>query len=334
MVRFGILGFGLHAAKRLMPGFGLAKNCRVTALFRRNLALAQESARHYNLAHAFDSAAQLCRSPEVDAVFVASPNACHVHDVLLALECGKPVLCEKPMATNADDCRRMVEAARQANLPLGVAQVFRFEDSTARLRERVASGQIGKPIFARAEFCTLVGRNHSRTWAHDRALAGGGPLADLGVHCVDALRYILQDEIVRASACGLYDEISGDVEAAALLALEFSRGTLGTVFTSFRSEYRTPVELVGEISILLAEDGLNVERPIALQLLRGPTVIETETVSNRLAYAKQADAFAAAVEGKAEFPVPGEEGWQNQEILDAAYRSMKTGKCEDVPRRV
>src|SRR5438874_12661886 len=132
MVRFGILGFGLHAVKRLMPGFALAQNCRVTALSRRNLAKARESARQHNIPLAFDSAEELCRSAEVDAVFVTTPNACHLADVLLAVRCGKPVLCEKPMAVNADECRRMVEAAREARLLLGVAQVFRFENSTAR----------------------------------------------------------------------------------------------------------------------------------------------------------------------------------------------------------
>jgi len=332
MVNFGILGFGLHAVKRLMPGFGLARNCRVTALSRRDISQARESARQYNIPLAFDSAEDLCRSPEVDAVLVATPNACHLHDVLLAIACGKAVLCEKPMAINADQCRKMVEAARKANILLGVAQVFRFEASTARLRERVATGQIGTPIFARTEFSFSAGSGHPRKWLNNRSVAGGGPIADIGVHCVDALRYILKDEVVRVSARGMCDSNSGDVEAAAVLTLDFSRGTLGMVLVSFRAEYRTPMELVGETGVLLADDALNVEHPVVLQLRRGGAIVETETVSNQLAYARQVDAFAAAVEGKTEFPVPGEEGWQNQEVLDAAFRSLKSGRMEDVPR--
>lgn len=331
MIRFGIVGFGLHAVKRLMPGFALAKNARVTALSRRSLEKAQASATQYSIPHAFDSAAALCRSPEVDAVFVATPNSLHLADVLLALECGKPVLCEKPMGTNAEQCRQMVEAARRAGMLLGVAQVFRFEDSTARLRDRVAAGQIGTPVFARAEF-SYPGRRHVRTWITDAAVAGGGPIADVGVHCIDALRYILQDEVERVSARGMRDEESGEVEAAAVLALEFSQATLGAVLVSTRAEYRTPLEIVGEAGVLRAEDGLNVEHPITFELKKGGRVVESETVSNREAYARQVDAFADAVEGKAKFPVPGEEGWQNQEILDAAYRSLKSGKNETVRR--
>ena len=190
MIRFGILGFGLHAGKRLMPGFALARNSCLTALSRRNLAKAQESARQYQIPQAFDCAEDLCRSPEVDAVFVTTPNACHLADVLLALRCGKPVLCEKPMAVRADECRQMVEAARRAKLPLGIAQVFRFEESTARLRDRIAAGQIGRIVFARSEFSFPGGPGHVRTWINDPVVAGGGPIADVGVHCVDALRYI------------------------------------------------------------------------------------------------------------------------------------------------
>ena len=331
MVRLGIVGFGLHAVRRLMPGFALSQRCCVTALSRRDMTKARASAAQYSIPLAFDSAAELCASPEVDAVLVTTPNALHLADVSTAIEHRKPVLCEKPMGVNAGECRQMVEAARKAHVPLGVAQVFRFEDSTARLRERIAAGQIGRPIFARAEF-SYSAKTHPRTWLTDAALAGSGPIGDVGVHCVDALRYILQDEIVRVGARGMWDNESGGVEAAAVLALEFARGTLGSVMVSMRADYRTPLEFVGENGSLRAEDGLNVERPIHLELRRPGAPVETETVSNQLAYARQVDVFAAAVEGESSFPVPGEEGWQNQEILDAAFRSLKSGKIEEVPR--
>jgi len=315
-----------------MPGFALAQNCRVTALSRRSMGKALESARQHNIPLAFDSAEELCRSAEVDAIFVTTPNACHLADVLVAVACGKPVLCEKPMGVNADQCRKMVEGARNAGILLGVAQVFRFEESAAWLRQRVAAGQIGRIVFARSEFSFPGGPGHSRAWINDLAVAGGGPIADVGVHCIDSLRYILGDEVVRVSARGIQDGGSGELEAAAVLTLEFSRGTLGTVLVSFRAEYRTPLELVGETGVLRGDDVLNVEHPIALELRRAGSVAETEPVSNQYAYAKQVDAFAAAVEGRAKFPVPGEEGWQNQVILDAAYRGLKSGKVEEVGR--
>src|ERR1700746_1107071 len=128
MVRFGIVGFGLHAVRRLIPGFALARSCKVSALSRRDMAKARVSAEEYKIPLAFDSAAELCRSPEVDAVFVTTPNALHLADVMMAIAHGKPVLCEKPLGMNAFECRQMVEAAGSAQVLLGVAQVFRFED--------------------------------------------------------------------------------------------------------------------------------------------------------------------------------------------------------------
>ena len=234
------------------------------------------------------------------------------------------------MAMNAGECRLMVEAARRKKLLLGVAQVFRFERSTASLRERIAVGQVGRPVFVRSEF-SYAARTHLRKWLTDAKMAAGGPIADVGVHCIDALRYILNDEVVRVTASGVSDQDSGQVEAAAVLSLEFARWTLGSVLVSARAEYRTPLEIVGETGVLRAEDAFSVEQPIEIEFRRGGGVVEKEMVSNTGAYARQVDMFSAAIEGRSEFPVTGENGWQNQEVLDAAYRSLKSGKAESVP---
>jgi 1,5-anhydro-D-fructose reductase (1,5-anhydro-D-mannitol-forming) len=328
MVRFGIVGFGLHAVKRLMPGFRLARNACVTALSRRDAGRARRSAKEHGIPQAFVSAEELCRSPEVDAVFVATPDSCHLGDTLVALECGKPVLLEKPMAMNAAEASQMVERARAKDLLLGIAHIFRFADSTRRLRQRVAAGEIGHVVFARSEFSYVVAPGHPRTWIHDAAIACGGPIADVGVHCIDALRFILDDEVARVSASARASPF-GSMEAAALVSLEFRRSGLGAVLVSSLAEYRTPIEIIGDRGILRADNALRVDGPITIELRR-PDGVETEQVSNDLAYARQVDAFADAVEGRANFPVPGEEGWKNQVILDAAYRSMKSGRTEAI----
>ena len=329
MIRFGLVGFGLHGVRRLMPGFALAKKCQVTALARRDIAKACASAAEYNIPQAFASTEELCASPDVDAVLVTSPDAFHLRDTLTAISHGRPVLCEKPMAMNAAECRQMVEAARAANVLLGVAHVFRFEESTHWFREQLAAGTIGRPVYARSEFCYQV-HGHGRRWLTDATLAAGGPIADVGVHCVDALRFVLQDEVIRVTARAATDEQSGAVEATGLLTLEFSRGTPGTVIVSTRASYRTPLEIVGDGGVLQANDALTVDRPVEMRLLRDGKAPEVITVNNHEAYARQVDAFAEAIRGVAQFPVPGEVGWQNQEILDAVYRSVKSGRAEEV----
>ena len=333
MIRFGIAGFGLHGDRRLIPGFALAQKCKVVALSRRDPQKAAESARRYGIPHAFTSTEELCRCPEVDAVLVTSPDVLHRADTLTAIQAGKPVLCEKPMAMNAEECREMVEAARQAKVLLGVAHVFRFEESTARLRDHIASGSIGQPVTARAEF-SYPGSGHGRTWLYDPAMAAGGPVADVGVHCIDTLRYVLQDDPIRITALGKSDGRSGKVESAAILTLEFRRGTLATVLVSTRAQYRTPLEFVGTQGALRAQDGLTVDRPVTIELWRDQQLVSSQSVSNAASYACQVDSFAAALEGTQVFPVPGEVGWQNQLILDAAYRSMSSGKSVEIPAEV
>jgi 1,5-anhydro-D-fructose reductase (1,5-anhydro-D-mannitol-forming) len=314
----------------LMPGFGLARNSTVSALYRRNILDARVSAAQYEIGHAFDSAAELCRCPDVDAVLVSTPNCFHLEHVLLAIKAGKPILCEKPMGMNGRECRKMVESAASTKILLGVAHVFRFNRSIEKMRERIRAGQVGRPIFVRSEFSFLA-RNHARKWLTDSRIAGGGPIADVGVHCIDALRWTLDDEIVKVAAISTSDQESKDVESAAVLSVEFAHGTLGSVQVSTRAPYRTPLEIIGETGWLRGIDAFSVETPVELELQRAGHGIERESVSNADAYARQVDAFSAAVEGKMLFPASGEDGWQNQEVLDAAYRSLRTGKLESVP---
>ena len=329
MVRYGILGFGLHAVRRLMPGFAQAQRSTVTGLWRRDPQKAREALQQYNQfpLRAYDSPEALCASQEVDAIFVASPDALHFEHVMAAIQHRKPVLCEKPMGMNSAECERMVEAAERAGVLLGVAQNFRFERSVSRLREIVGSGSVGRPLLARSEFHYFM-RHHARTWLRDPTLACGGPVGDVAVHCIDALRYILQDEVASVNARALYDQESGAVEAAATLLIEFRKGTIADVSVSTRAEYRTPLWITCDGGMVGAEDALTVDHEIELEWkpIGGDAV--REWVSNDGNYADQVDAFALSVEKGVPFLVPGIEGLKNQRVLDAAYRSIRSGSRE------
>ncbi len=267
MIRYGIVGFGLHAVKRMMPGFRHASRCRVVALSRRDLRQAEVSARQFQIEHAFASTADLCACPDVDAVFVSSPDALHCADVLTAVLYRKPVLCEKPMAMNAGEARTMVEAARKAGVMLGVAHIMRFEESVKLIRERIAAGAIGRPQVARADFLAPM-LTSARTWLNDPKLATGGPLADIGVHCIDTLRFVLGDEVRTVSAGAHYDS-HGPLEASAAAVLEFESGALGAVSVSGRCPYRTFLEVAGENGVLSALYALTIERLVTVELRAG-----------------------------------------------------------------
>jgi 1,5-anhydro-D-fructose reductase (1,5-anhydro-D-mannitol-forming) len=326
MIRFGIAGFGVHAVKRLMPGFAQAKRCRVTALSRRDLQRAKESARQFGIEHAFASTAELCACADVDAVFVSSPDGLHHDDVLEAIRHGKPVLCEKPMAMNPQQAREMVESARAAKVLLGVAHVMRFEESVKFFRDHLNAGSIGRPVMAHADFFAPM-LSSARAWINDPRLAAGGPLSDLGVHCIDTLRYIVGQEVRSVSAMADYDS-HWVVEAAASGVLHFETGMIATVSVSARTPYQTYLEVAGETGVLSSVNALNVEHPPTVELRRGFEVTERRTVSNGQAYTAQVDAFAAAVEEGREFEIPGEEGLRNQLVLDGAFRSIRSRRVE------
>lgn len=333
MVRYGILGFGHHGERRLAPAFEHAQNSQLTGIWRRNQERARDNAQHFNIAHVFATPEELCASPAIDAVFVASPDALHSEHTLLALRHGKAVLCEKPLAMSASEAVRMASAARAAGRVFGVAQNFRYNSSLQRMRALVAQGTIGTPVFASAHFCFLS-RNSPRTWINDGGMACGGPIGDVGIHAIDALRFLLEQEVLAIAtlAQGLQSESPSEreLEESAALSLEFSLGVLANIQVTFRAEYRTFIEVVGEQGVLTAESGLTVDRPVTILHHAAGTVLAQEVVSNRDAYSRMLDAFSAAVEGTGIFASTGEDGIQNQRILDAAFRSWHSGCRERI----
>ncbi|MGA9718202.1 MAG: Gfo/Idh/MocA family oxidoreductase [Acidobacteriaceae bacterium] len=334
MVRYGILGFGHHGERRLAPAFEHTENSQLTGIWRRNQERARENAEHFGIAEVFATPEELCASPTIDAVFVASPDALHCEHTLLALGYGKAVLCEKPLAMNAGQAIRMVSAARASGRPFGVAQNFRYNASLLRMRALVAEGAIGRPVFASAHFCFLS-RNSPRVWINDSGMACGGPIGDVGIHAIDALRFLLEQEVVAVSTLAYARPVPDsaterELEESAAITLQFSGEVLGSVHVSFRANYRTLIEVVGEEGVLTAESGFTVDRPVTIVHHAGAKIVSEETVSNSDAYSRMLDAFSAAVEGTGTFASPGEDGIQNQQILDAAFRSWHSGCRERI----
>jgi 1,5-anhydro-D-fructose reductase (1,5-anhydro-D-mannitol-forming) len=328
-VRFAILGFGHHAVRRLLPAFLQCDQASLSGMWRRDQEMARKNCAEHNILHCFPSREALCSSPEVDVVFITSPDAMHRDDTLLALRHGKAVLCEKPLAMDAAEAEHMNAVANEAGGLFGVAQNFRFNRSLEWMRERIAAGRIGKPQLAHAQY-SYPAAQAPRKWITDPALACGGPIADVGVHCIDALRYVLGQEVVSISTIARKDEASGNVEAIASLQLEMTGGVYATVTASARAPYRTLVEVNGSDGVLIAENGLTVDRPVHLVLRTGGELIETTTVENGDGYTRMLDSFARAFRGSESFVASGKDGIRNMLALDAAYKSWRSGFRETV----
>jgi predicted dehydrogenase len=328
-VRFAILGFGHHAVRRLLPAFSKCEQATLSGMWRRDPAAALKNCADYNISHCFPTRESLCSSPEVDVVFITSPDAMHKDDALLALRHGKAVLCEKPVAMNAAEAEEIAAAARAAGRLFGVAQNFRYNRSLEWMREQIATGRIGKPQLAHAQY-TYPAAQAPRRWITDPTLACGGPIADVGVHCIDALRFVLGEDVSSISTMARKDDASGKVEAVASLQLEMTGGIYANVTASARAPYRTLVEVNGSDGVLIAENGLTVDRPVQLVLRRAGELVETVTVENGDGYTRMLDSFASAFRGTETFAASGEDGVINMRALDAAYQSWQSGRRETV----
>lgn len=328
-VRFAILGFGHHAVRRLLPAFKQCDEATLTGMWRRDQEAAARNCAEYGIAHCFATREALCASEDVDVVFITSPDAMHRDDMLLAVRHGKAVLCEKPLAMNTAEAEEMDAAAKAAGLLYGSGQNFRFNRSLEWMREQISAGKIGRPQLAHAQYTYPAGQA-PRKWIADTTLACGGPIADVGVHCIDALRFVLGEEVQTVSTVARKEKNEDRVEAMASLQMEMSGGVTANVTVSARAPYRTLVEIVGSDGALVAENGLTVDRPVEVRRLRGGEVVETVTVENGDGYSRMLDGFAQAFRGVGTFPASGEDGVRNMRALDAAYKSWRSGLREVV----
>ncbi len=329
-VRYGILGFGHHAGKRLVPAFRSTSTAKLEGLWRRDPAKAAGDAARFGVPRVFATAEELCASPEIDAVFVVSPDALHLEHVLLAARHGKAVLCEKPLAMSEAEAQQMLEATEAAGVLFGVAQNMRYNLAIDLMRRWIAEGRIGTPQLAHAQFCYETTKS-PRVWINDASLALGGPIGDVGIHCIDALGYVLGDTVSAVSTLAHRDAGSGEVESHAVVSLEFRSGAMAAVTLTTRAAYRSLVEVVGAKGSLTCEDAMTVDHPVLLvHRENGQTVME-QPVSNHDAYSRMLDGFAEAMRGASTpYRAAGAEGVRNQRVLDAAYRAWRDRKLQEI----
>ena len=301
----------------------------MTGIWRRNQNAAAENCATHKIPHCFASREDLCASSDVDAVFITSPDAMHLDDALLAIRHGKAVLCEKPLAMNTAEAEAISEAANAAGVVCGVAQNFRYNRSVTYMREQVAAGLIGKPQLAQAHFC-YPAQNSARTWITDATLACGGPIGDVGVHAIDALRYILNADAQTISTFAARDELSGEVEAYAAMQLQMTGGVFAHVVSNARAAYRTLLEVTGSDGVLTAENGFSVDNPVEVVHRKAGKIVSATPIDNADGYVLMLDNFAAAVHNGTPFAATVEDGVANMRILDAAYRSWRSGQRETV----
>ena len=323
-VRYGIIGFGLFAERAIAPAIVASPNSTLVAIQKRSLALAKEKAKQFAIPLAFDSVEELAAHPDVGAVFIVSANAFHCKETLAAARAGKHVLVEKPIAMNAGEARRMIAACKRAKVKLMVGHMLRLSPLVRRMRDIVRSGMIGEVVAVKSEFI-YDARVSQRQWLFDRKLAGGGPVFDIGVHSLDTIRYVLDDEVVATTGALHPVPTKTRTEGSAMLSLRFSRGVVASIYCSFIAPLRrTFIEFIGTEGIISANDFTFNEASVYLKITMGKNGKEesakTETIAIPNLYTEEVSLFSRSILENTAAPIPGDVGLKNQIVLDAAMK--------------
>jgi predicted dehydrogenase len=321
-IRFAILGFGGFAERTIAPALRATPGAELVAIQKRSADRAREKAMEHCIPLFFDSAEEAVGHPDVDAVFVVSANGAHCAETIAAARAGKHVLVEKPMAVNVYEAEQMIAACMRHKVTLMVGHMIRFSPLVNRMREILVSGALGQAIYAKANFI-YDARLSRRAWLYDRKTAGGGPMFDVGIHCIDTLRYVLGDEVTET--LGILEPMPTEIrtENSAQISLRFSRGTIGSVYCSYAAPIRRKqIEIQGTGGSLRAEDftvgSQTTELVIDLGTDARPGCVTTEQIIVPNLYVEEIAHFCDCIRFHRQPLTPGENGLANQRILDRA----------------
>ncbi|MFA7406254.1 MAG: Gfo/Idh/MocA family oxidoreductase [Anaerolineaceae bacterium] len=336
-INIGIIGAGKIVRVRHLPEIKSNPLARIAAICDVVEARAKEMALEYDCKAYFDYR-QMLLDPGIDAVIVAATNTTHAEMSIAALQAGKHVLCEKPMATSLSDARKMLDAAKASGKQLMIAQNQRLEPAHVKAKEIIQSGELGKilsftTIFGHpgCEYWAIDGKN---TWFFRSESAGMGVLGDLAVHKLDLMRFLLDDDYTSASATidtlakAFPDGTPITVEDNAICTMQTAKGALGSVITSWTYQVElNRTSVYGEKGVV--EIYADPEFPLIVQ--KNPdtgTYFRLGKKSTNIEQVKSGiiDAFVNALEDGTDVPIPGIEGYKALEALMACYQSAKSGK--------
>lgn len=317
-LRWGILSTATIAREKAIPGIAGAARCRIVAIGSRDEARAREVAAAAGIPTVHGSYEALLADPEVDAIYIPLPNHLHAEWTIRALEAGKHVLCEKPLALTAADAERMIEVSERTGRRLMEAFMYRLHPSWLAVRELVASGRIGRLTHVQSWFSYF---NDDPANIRNIRDVGGGALYDIGCYSVNLSRMLFGAEPVRVLASVTREQGDG-VDVATSAILEFPTGT-ATFTCAIRVEPDQRVHIYGSEGRISIAIPFNIppHLPTSVHLVAGgdppvaPTV-ETLTFPPADPYGAEAAAFAAAVLEDLPVPTPSADAVANLRVIE------------------
>lgn len=320
-VRWGVLSTAKIGTDRVLPAMQQSDLCEINAISSRDPARAKTAAEKLGIPKAYGSYEELLTDPDIDAVYNPLPNHLHVEWSIRALEAGKHVLCEKPIALTADEGQRLVEAGKQhPNLKLMEAFMYRHHPRWHRVREFLAAGEIGELRVVDSHFSYI---NLDPDNIRNRLDAGGGGLMDIGCYPISGSRWLFDSEPTRVISFVERDPDFGtDRLASAILDFESGRATLSCGTQMNRFQWINIIGTTGRISLDIPYTAWP-DKPCHLWIQRDLDIEEIvfEPVDQ---YTLQGDAFSRAILDDTDVPTPIEDAVLNMKVIDAIFQSAET----------
>jgi predicted dehydrogenase len=319
-VRWGVLSTANIGRSAVIPAIQHSSNGDLVSIASRNPNKARDFARDIGIPQSYGSYDALVSADDIDAVYIPLPNSMHAEWTIKAAERGKHVLCEKPLAMNADECARIETAADQNDVKVMEAFMYRFHPRTQRVIELARSQVVGETRFIHSEFTIRI--TDTANIRLQTAL-GGGALMDVGCYCVNTSRMIAAQEPFEVQAYPNWGPTGVDEQMVA--NLRFASGLLAQFDCALTLSHRESYQIVGSEGVL--------DVPVAFVPGTNETVIRQtqggkETL-HRFAgddeYRLMVEHFAQCVLTDQQPRYPPADGIANMRIIDALYRSARTG---------
>jgi glucose-fructose oxidoreductase len=328
-IRYAVVGLGHIAQVAVLPAFAHARrNSRLAAVVSGDRTKRREIAKRYRLEQAFtyDEFDDCLRS--VDAVYIALPNSMHAEYTIRAARAGVHVLCEKPMAATADECRQMITACHRSKVKLMIAYRLHFETLNLSAMDLARSGRLGELKYFNSSFSMIVRRGDIRT----KRAYGGGTLYDIGVYCINAARNLFRAEPTQVSAVSVNSGSStlAEIDETTAAILRFGNDRVATFVTSFNASDVAAYRIVGTQGDLHANPAYEYAEGLEYRLtVKGKTT--KKAVAKRDQFAPELLYFSDCILNDRHPEPSGQEGLQDVRIVEALYKSARTGRPVRIP---
>lgn len=339
-LKVGVAGVGQIAKVLHLPEYGDSPDVELFAMYNGDLSFCKEAIAKYEPQGVkFYDDLDAFLASGVQAISVCERNNLHAPVSIKALEAGVHVLCEKPMALTLDEARTMIETAERVGKVLMIDQSQRYSGPHKKAREILQSGVLGKIYHIQTTFAHPgpEGWSANSAWFFNKSISGFGPLADLGVHKCDLVRFLTGLEPTRIIAQKATLEKPGNVEDNSQALVQFNNGALGTINTSWTLHG-------GEDNTFSAfcENGalrVSVEpgAPVVVYHKGGEREVydvgEVQDNTQERWFLGVIQDFVDTILGRKENPIPGEEGYKALEMVIAMEQSIETGVWVELPMK-